>query len=111
LFTGCRYDEGSGVAKDPVVAANFYRLAADQGLADAQCNLGGLAPLLETLCRIHFRGLITYLHAVGTSVGISYAKGEGVAKDPVEAARLYALAAAQGHVDAQRNLGSYDFFD
>ena len=38
-------------------------------------------------------------------LGLMYAKGEGVAQDYVETARLYGLAAAQGHSGAQKNLG------
>src|SRR5213082_2323998 len=53
---GRRYDEGEGVAKDPVEAVKWVRKAAEQKLAMAQYNLG--------LC---------------------YYKGEGVAKDRVEA--------------------------
>ena len=34
-----------------------------------------------------------------------YATGEGVEEDPVEACRLYRLAAAQGHSEAQFSLG------
>ena len=54
----------------------WYRLAADQGVAAAQFNLG-----------------------------VSYADGEGVLKDDAEAARWYRLAADQGHAAAQFNLG------
>jgi TPR repeat protein len=35
-----------------------------------------------------------------------FAKGQGVAQDSAEAARLFRLAAAQGHAIAQFNLGS-----
>ena len=51
-------------------------LAADQGHADAQYNLG-----------------------------LMYANGEGVVEDDAEAVRWYRLAADQGHADAQHNLG------
>ncbi len=38
-------------------------------------------------------------------VGVSYAQGQGVAKDESKAAEWFAAAAAQGHADAQNNLG------
>jgi hypothetical protein len=57
-------------------ATRWYRLAADQGHARAQCNLG-----------------------------IMYATGRGVPQDDAEAVRWYRLAADQGHADAQYNLG------
>ena len=53
-----------------------YKLAAEQGNADAQCNLG--------LC---------------------YAKGKGVPQDYKEAVKWFRFAAEQGNADAQRNLG------
>jgi TPR repeat protein len=60
-----------------VEAVRYYGLAAAQGNADAQNNLG-----------------------------YCYQHGEGVAHDMVEAVRYYGLAAAQGNADAQYNLAS-----
>ena len=57
-------------------AARWYRLAAEQGYAKAQVNLGA-----------------------------RYHEGVGVAKDASEAARWWRLAAQQGEVPAQLNLG------
>ena len=54
----------------------WYRLAADQGNAIAQCNLG-----------------------------VMYDKGRGVPQDYAEAVKWYRLAAEQGHADAQFKLG------
>jgi TPR repeat protein len=54
----------------------LYSLAAAQGHADAQFNLG-----------------------------LMFSNGRGVAQDDAEAVRLYNLAAAQGHAGAQTNLG------
>jgi TPR repeat protein len=58
-----------------VEAARLYRLAADQGEAYGQNNLG-----------------------------VMYENGTGVAKDVAEAVRLYRLAADQGHSKAQAHL-------
>ena len=52
------------------------RLAAEQGHADAQNNLGW-----------------------------RYGNGEGVPQDDAEAVAWFRLAAEQGHADAQNNLG------
>ena len=57
-------------------AVRWYRLAAEQGLAVAQNNLGVL-----------------------------HEKGEGVLQDHGEAVRWYRLAAEQGHAKAQFHLG------
>ena len=57
-------------------AVRWYRLAAEQGYAAAQFNLG-----------------------------VMYATGEGVPEDDAEAVRWYRLAAEQGYAAAQFNLG------
>ncbi|MEX2479380.1 MAG: tetratricopeptide repeat protein [Gammaproteobacteria bacterium] len=41
-FLGRMYADGQGVAKDPERAAEWYRKAAEQGVADAQFRLGQL---------------------------------------------------------------------
>ena len=57
-------------------AARWYRMAAEQGTAGAQFNLGFM-----------------------------YYTGEGVLKDDAEAVRWYRMAAEQGDAGAQYNLG------
>ena len=56
------YSQGVGVPQDDAEAVRWFRLAADQGQADAQFLLGAM-----------------------------YANGEGVPKDEAEAARWYRL--------------------
>ena len=58
------YDEGLGVSQDWGEAVRWYRLAADQGRADAQYNLG-----------------------------VMYTRGESVPKDDAETVRWYRLTA------------------
>ena len=58
-------------------AVRWYRLAADQGHALAQSNLG-----------------------------IMYGEGRGVPQNYAEAVKWYRLAADQGHARAQLNLGA-----
>ena len=55
----------------------WYRLAAVQGVARAQCNLG-----------------------------VMYAEGQGVTQDYAEAVKWFRLSAAQGYASAQFNLGN-----
>jgi TPR repeat protein len=77
FVVGVCYDFGcGGVAQDYAEAVRLYRLAAAQGDAVAQFNLGTM-----------------------------FSKGQGVAQDYAEAVRLYSLAAAQGDAGAQFNLG------
>jgi TPR repeat protein len=68
--------DGHGVRQDYEEAAKWFRLAAEQGNAEAQF----------TLAR-------------------QYAHGEGVPQDYKEAVKWYRLAAEQGDADAQVNLG------
>ena len=70
------YAHGHGVPQDYAEALKWYRLAAAQGDAEAQLNLG-----------------------------VMYAHGHGVPQDYAEALKWFRLAAAQGHAEAQYNLG------
>ena len=62
--------------QDYAEAVKWYRLAADQGYADAQNNLG-----------------------------VMYDQGQGVPQNYAEAVKWYRLAADQGDAAAQYNLG------
>ena len=68
------YIDGRGVPQDHAEAAKWYRLAADQGVAVAQYNLG-----------------------------VRYAVGTGVPQDDVMAYMWWNLAAAQGNAVAKGN--------
>ena len=73
---GVVHELGQGAPQDYKKAAMWYRMAAEQGHADAQNNLGWL-----------------------------YENGKGVPQDFSEAVSWYLEAAEQGHADAQFNLG------
>ena len=70
------YETGEAVPENDPKAVRWFRLAADQGDADAQSNLG-----------------------------VMYANGEGVLEDDPEAVKWLRLAADQGVAAAQFNLG------
>jgi TPR repeat protein len=72
---------GAGVAQNHTEAVRWYGLAAAQGHAGAQSNLGFM-----------------------------FHHGSGVAQDRAEAIRWYRLAAAQGYARAQYNLGGMVHF-
>ena len=72
------YAEGEGLAKDINEAINWYRKAAEQGIVEAQENLGYL-----------------------------YLKGDRVPKDRTEAAKWYRKAAEQGVAIDQNMLGLF----
>ena len=67
------YDNGKGVPKDAAEAVRWYRLAAEQGQANAQHNLG-----------------------------VMYANGEGVLKDSVLAHMWSSIAGANGNEAARK---------
>jgi TPR repeat protein len=66
------YANGHGVPADDKEAVKRFRLAADQGNANAQYNLG-----------------------------LIYEIGAGVSEDNKEAVKWYQMAADQGHIAAQ----------
>ena len=66
------YDHGRGVAQDDSAAMKWYRMAADQGDANAQYNLG-----------------------------VMYQNGQGVAQDDSAAIKWFRMAADQGDANAQ----------
>jgi uncharacterized protein len=68
------YVNGDGVPQDYAVAMKWFRMAADQGFAQAQLN-----------------------------VGLMYAKGHSVPQDYVSAHMWFNLSAAQGEQDAAKS--------
>jgi hypothetical protein len=74
-FGWCYHYGRGGVAQDYAEAVRLYSLAAAQGYAAAQNNLG-----------------------------VMFDSGQGVAQDRAEAIRWFRLAAAQGSAQAQTNL-------
>lgn len=69
------YSKGLGVSQDYATAVQWYRLAAEQGNATAQLNLG-----------------------------VMYAEGRGVAHDHVLAHMWFNLATARGNEKAAKNM-------
>ena len=70
------YAQGEGVTQDYIEAVRWFRMAAEQGDANAQVNLG-----------------------------VMYGIGKGVTQDDAEAVRWFRLAAEQGDASAQFGLG------
>ncbi len=110
------YVAGQGVSKDFAEAVRWYQFAAEQGVADAQFNVGfayrnGLGVLqdaaeAEQWFRLSAEQGIPVAQFV---LGDMYEYGEGVPQDNAEAEKWYRAAAEQGYADAQMNLGSmYD---
>jgi TPR repeat protein len=70
------YENGHGVSEDDKQAVKWFRLAAEQGYANAQFGLGFM-----------------------------YENGHGVSEDDKQAVKWFRLAAEQGYANAQNSLG------
>jgi uncharacterized protein len=113
VVVGYCYDEGcGGVAQDYTEAVRLYCLAAEQGNAFAQNNLGFMLQHGQGVAQDYAEAVRLYRLAAeqGDAVaqytlGRMFYNGEGVAKNYAEAARLYRLAAEQGNADAHVSLG------
>ncbi len=100
-------------------AANIDELkkAAEQGDADAQCNLGlcyafgyGVEKNLSEAVKWWRKAAEQGYAQAQCNLGISYANGDGVEKNPTEAVKWYRKAAEQGYAPAQCNLGVFYAF-
>jgi TPR repeat protein len=108
----CYYNGCGGVAKDYAEAVRLFRLAAEQGDAGAQNNLGGMFEKGQGVAQDYAEALrlLRLSAAQGdaaaqVNLGVMFSNGQGVAQDYAEAVRLYRLAAEQGDAGAQFNLG------
>ena len=111
------YGDGrGGLPKDEREAARLFKLAADQGNADGQCQSRGLLrgwPWRPAEGRGRGRAPLQARRRPGkrdaqANLGVFYETGRGgLPKDEREAARLYKLAADQGNAGAQANLGVF----
>lgn len=109
---GRMYCCGHGVSIDYSEALMWYRLAADQGFADAQTSLGALYNLGKGVPQDYAEALRWRRLAADQgcdiaqlSIGYCYCLGQGVPQDDIVAAEWYRLAADQGLAEAQYILG------
>ncbi|KAJ3264609.1 hypothetical protein HDU77_007967 [Chytriomyces hyalinus] len=105
----------SGLAtyrRNEEAAAEYYRLAANQGLAKAQfnfalcCTNGWGVPKNESKAVQLYRAAADQgFPGAEYEVGMRYVLGKGVPEDESIAARWFERAGNQGHAMAQTNLG------
>ena len=111
---GIIYDNGlEGRLQDYAQAARWYRMAALQGLPEAQNNLAVLykdgqgLPQDYALAAHWFTLAARQGNVLAQSnLGWLYQSGNGVAQDFDSARHWYLLAACQGHAAAQNNLAT-----
>jgi len=110
---GVVYHEGTGVPKDYVQSAAWFRKAADQGNATAQWSLGAAYNFGQGVTKDYAQAAFWYSKAAAQGnaeaqcyLGQLYLNGQGVTQDFGQAAVWYRKAAEQGNAVAQLNLGS-----
>jgi uncharacterized protein len=89
----------------------WYRKAAEQNYAEAQCNLGFCYAKGEGVAKDYVEAVKWFRKAAEQNYAkaqfnlvICYENGVGVAKDFVEAYKWQLLAARQGDEDAKKNM-------
>ena len=109
---GLIYEHGKGVEQDYKTAAEWYRLAANQGLAHAQNNLGmmyehgkGVTQNDQLAFYWYKRAAEQALAEAEFNLSSMYKNGAGVKQDHKKAAEWRQRAVEQGHAAAQSTLG------
>ena len=101
-----------GPESDPAEAAKWYRLAAEQGFAPAQNDLGFMydngrgVPQDDAEATKWFRIAAEQgFSRAQNDLGFMYDNGRGVPQDDAEAVKWFRIAAEQGFARAQNDLG------
>ena len=104
---------GQGVPQNYAAALKLFRLAADQGNAVAQYNIGLIYKNGNGVPQNYAQAVKWYRLAADqgnadaqSNLGHMYGDGKGLARDYAEALKWYRLAADQGNAVAQANLGA-----
>jgi TPR repeat protein len=116
FVVGACYRNGcGGVAQDDAEAVRLYSLAAAQGHAYAQSDLGHMFETGQGVAQDYAEAVRLYSLAAAqgyayaqTNLGLMFEDGYGVAQDRAEAIRWYRLAAAQGEVYARQRLDALE---
>jgi TPR repeat protein len=92
---------GAKIPQDYKEAIRWYRLAADQGCADSQDQLGEMYISGKGSAQDYLEAARTHTHR-----GVRHHAGMQAPKKSQETARWYRLAAEQGYAFAQHHLGN-----
>ena len=117
MSLGNYYHRGGGILgeilHDKYAAIKWYRKAAEQGYARAQCKLGHSYRLGEGVGQDYAMAVEWYRKAAEqgyvpaqNGLGICYDNGFGVEQDYAKAVEWYRKAVVQGYAPAQDNLGT-----
>lgn len=113
---GTKYQTGDEVAIDYKEAMEWYRLAAEQGLAKAQFKLGLSYQYGFSANPAYPESLFILNGDYATDYDIdcaifAYGQEHGIKDDFKQAIHWYQLAAEQGDAEAQYKLGTFYFYD
>ena len=110
FILGMVYYVGEGVSQDYTEALKWFRMAADQRLADSQHMLGVMYDLGDGVPQDYAEATRWYRVAADQGfppaqydLGNQYASGEGVPQNFSEAYVWFSLAASAGHEMARRD--------
>ena len=99
-------------SKEYSSAVYWYRKAAEQGITNAQCNLGycyeygqGVTKSITEAIKLYRNAAEQGNAAAQHNLGECYEKGRGVTQNYYEAVKWYRKAADQGIAEAEYNLG------
>jgi TPR repeat protein len=102
---------GRGVPQSDAEAVKWFRIAADQGYAPAENDLGFLYAEGRGVARDDAEAVKWYRRAADrnfppaqTSLGMMYAQGRGIGQSDFDALSLYSEAANEGYPQAKANL-------
>lgn len=101
---GTLYDRGQGMAVDPVKAAHWYELSANQGNRKAMHNLAVIyADRKDMADAAHWfaRAASLGLSDSQFNLAVLYEHGDGVPQSLVEAFKWYSIAAAAGDIESK----------
>ena len=108
---GVMYENGTGVSKDQVHAAQLYKQACDGGNAPGCTNLAFMYLIGTGVSKDQVRAAQLYKQACDggnafgcSNLGVMYENGTGVSKDQVRAAQLYKQACDGGNALGCNNL-------
>ena len=108
---GNAYCTGDGVEQDFEAAVEWFRKAAEQGLAEAQLVLGAQCKIeenLEEAAKWYRKAAEQGDAKAQFFFGTCYYNGEGVEEDYEEAVEWFRKAAKQGDAEAQNALKQLD---
>ncbi len=110
-MVGGAYREGTDVPRATAESARWYRKAAEQGLSQAQVNLGalylsgyGVPEDLHQAFKWFHKAALQGVSTAQWAVGLAFANGDGVKRSDLFAYMWLKIAVDQGHVKAAEHL-------